>query len=185
MDGASFSLKSNSGSERFIIDQNGHAGIGTTSPAKTLEVAGDTKSTNFCLSDGCCDSWAACAALGGSSPAVPVLTLPTAKKCASGGYRVGHQFGPVLCCSNPGCYIPSASSSAPPPPNLGGYCVSEGTTWIISASNLEWVTAGASSYICDNTGEEIGARDFGLTAGFGGFPPPPPLICIAGQWQPM
>ena len=66
MDGASFSLKNNSGSERFIIDQDGHTGIGTASPAKTLEVAGDTKSGTFCLPEStggpekCCATWAAC-----------------------------------------------------------------------------------------------------------------------------
>ena len=61
MDGASFSLKNNSGSERFIVDQDGHVGIGTTSPAKALEVVGDTKSGAFCLDDQCCSTWEECA----------------------------------------------------------------------------------------------------------------------------
>lgn len=38
MDGASFSLKNNSGSERFIVDQDGHVGIGTVSPSQPLDL---------------------------------------------------------------------------------------------------------------------------------------------------
>ncbi len=38
MDGGSFALKNNAGVENFIVGQDGHVGIGTASPATTLDV---------------------------------------------------------------------------------------------------------------------------------------------------
>jgi len=64
MDGASFSLKDGGGNMRFIMDQDGHTGLGVAVPSKNLEVAGDAKAGRFCLglgaSEKCCATWSEC-----------------------------------------------------------------------------------------------------------------------------
>jgi len=57
---ASATAQTKSGGLNFLDK----VGIGTASPAKTLEVNGDTKSSRFCLGSGanekCCSYWAQC-----------------------------------------------------------------------------------------------------------------------------
>lgn len=64
MDGANFSLKDGGGNMRFVMDQDGYAGLGVAAPSKNLEVAGDAKAGRFCLGSGasekCCVTWNEC-----------------------------------------------------------------------------------------------------------------------------
>jgi hypothetical protein len=60
--GTAFVLKNDAGTSKFVVGQDGNIGIGTTAPAKNLEVVGDTKSTQFCLGDQCCSNWNDCKA---------------------------------------------------------------------------------------------------------------------------
>jgi|GEM_PF-2099431 len=133
MDGASFSLKDGGGNIRFIMDQDGHAGLGVAVPSKNLEVAGDAKAGKFCLGDQCCSTWEECKAFVGGGGEM-IRRVP--QGCGTTAAE---------CCQSGECFL---TKSIPPYGSTDAFCATDGyvVAWwssALSVSSVEVCRGGA------------------------------------------